>query len=131
MLTDDGWKKHNSGCLGKNGRAPLTRTVMGVPLSLDLSGLRKVVGLSKAPDVTTLCAAHRRLLKGLVTGPLMGHLPTFCPDQGSLTKTAPLAVTAATLAGQPLDSSRRGIAASQKTRGERAGKGLAGKNASR
>ena len=56
------------------------------------SDLREVLGLTKAPHFTTLCAAHRRLLRKPQTSRLLDHLLATCRRNGRLPQTTRLAV---------------------------------------
>ena len=56
------------------------------------SDLRQVLGLSKVPHFTTLCAAHRRLLRKGLTRRLIDRLLAFCRRNGVLKEKTRLAV---------------------------------------
>jgi len=56
------------------------------------SDLRQVLGLSRVPHFTTLCAAHRRLLRKGLTRRLIDRLLAFCRRNGVLREKTRLAV---------------------------------------
>jgi hypothetical protein len=58
---------------------------------VDFSDLRKALGLKKAPHFTTLCAAHRRLLKAESTRRLLDGTLESCRRSGCLAKKTKLA----------------------------------------
>jgi len=58
---------------------------------LEWTDLRQVIGLTKVPHFTTLCAAHRRLLKKRKTHHLMDQLLQTCRTQGLLPDKSTLA----------------------------------------
>jgi hypothetical protein len=59
---------------------------------LEWSDLRQVLGLCKVPHFTTLCAAHRRLLRKGLTNRLIDRLLAFCRRNGQLPRKTRLAV---------------------------------------